>query len=210
MGDSIIPNKGPKYSTLSIAWWQWANSFGADLPFFNTGGPVDISAHQSGHVWFLAGQSAGAPVVRSGVVPTGTSLFFPLVNLLNDYPCPPAFAFEPPPGETLEHFLQRTASEFLDYYAGNPPNNLFAVIDGVPLTDLSAYKAISPMFTFTGDVELTWWDPCITGTPQDGVSAGYWLLLPPLTPGTHTLHFGSPGGNAGQDITWNLTVTPGK
>jgi hypothetical protein len=43
------------------------------------------------------------------------------------------------------------------------------------------------------------WDPCITGSVQYGVSVGYWLLLPPLTPGQHTLQFGAP--SAGQDIT---------
>ena len=68
----------------------------ADVPFLNTGGPVDISAHQSGHVWFLAGANNGLTEPRTGEVPTGTSLF-PLANLVNDYPCPPEFEFEPPP-----------------------------------------------------------------------------------------------------------------
>ena len=200
----VIPNKGPKYSTLSIAWWQWAISFGAELPFFNTGGPVDISAGQSGHVWFLAGANNGLNELRTGEVPSGTSLFFPLANLINDYPCPPEYNFEPLPGETLEHFLQRTGEEYLPAMTAG---GLFAEIDGVPLTDLSAYQATSSLFQFTADPALATFDPCITGTPQDGVAVGYWLLLPPLPPGTHTLHFGAPSW--GQDITYNLTVKPG-
>lgn len=200
----VIPNNGPKYGKLGARWWQWALSFpAADVPFDNTGGPVDISAGQSGHVWFLAGANKGLTTPRTGVVPAGTTLFFPLANLINDYPCPPEFGFEPDPGETLERFLQRTGNDFL-------PNltDLFAVIDGVSLTDLSAYRATSSLFKFTADPALSaTFDPCITGSLQDGVAVGYWLLLAPLTPGTHTLHFGAPSW--GQDITYVLTVTPG-
>jgi hypothetical protein len=198
----VIPNKGPQYGALGASWWQWAFSFGADVPYFNTGGPVDISAHQSGHVWFLAGANNGLTTPRTGVVPAGPSLFFPLANLINDYPCPPSFGFEPPPGETLEHFLQRTGNDALPYDL-----DLFASIDGVPLTGLSAYRATSSMFQFKADPALASYDPCITGTPQPGVAVGYWLLLTPLTPGTHTLHFGAPA--MGQDITYILKVKPG-
>jgi hypothetical protein len=104
----VIPNNGPLYGRLGAVWWQWALSFPlADIPFFNAGGAVDVIAHQSGNIWFLAGANFG-PAARSGEIPAGTSLFFPLANLINDYPCPPQFGFEPDPGETLEHFLQRT------------------------------------------------------------------------------------------------------
>jgi hypothetical protein len=160
-------------------------------------------------VWFLAGANYGLTEPRTGVVPTGTSLFFPLANLINDYPCPPEYNFEPDPGESLEDFLQRTGNEFLDYYFPDP-TQLFAEIDGVELTDLSTYRATSSLFKFTADPELaTFFDPCITGTLQDGVAVGYWLLLPPLTPGEHTLHFGYSSPPVLQDITYVLTVTPG-
>ena len=80
----VVPNHGPKYGRLSAEWWQWAFSFpAADVPFLNTGGSVDISAHQSGHVWFLAGANNGLTEPRTGEVPEGTSLFLPLVNLIN-------------------------------------------------------------------------------------------------------------------------------
>jgi hypothetical protein len=207
----VIPNHGPKYGNLGAKWWQWALSFPAgDVPFFNTGGSVDISAHQSGNVWFLAGANNG-PTTRTGVIPPGTSLFFPLANYLNDYPCPPDFGFEPNPGETLEHFLQRTGNDALDYYWPNV-GDLFAEIDGVPLTNLSSYRATSSLFRFTADPTLSSsFDACITGTEQDGVAIGYWLLLPPLPPGEHTLHFGIPSATpgVGQDVTYILTVTPG-
>jgi hypothetical protein len=86
--------------------------------------------------------------------------------------------------------------------------DLFAEVDGVKLRNLDAYLAISHLFTFTADPALAaTYDPCITGSPQPGVALGYWLLLTPLTPGMHTLHFGSEGW--GQDITYQITVAPG-
>ena len=82
--------------------------------------------------------------------------------------------------------------------------DLFAEIDGVPLTHLARYRVTSQLFRFKADPALTVFDPCITGTRQRGVAVGYWLLLEPLPPGPHTLHFGAP--DWGQDITYHLTV----
>lgn len=209
----VVPNEGQRYGQLGARWWQWAFSFpAAEVPFFNPGGSVDISAGQSGNVWFLAGQAftIGGPVTRTGEVPSGKYLFFPLVNLVNDYPCPDP-TFQPDPGESLKHFLQRTGNGYLDDYFAPDPSTLFAEIDGVSLDDLPDYRAMSNLFKFTADPILAdptreWYDPCITGTRQPGVSVGYWILLEPMAPGEHTLHFGVP--SAGQDITYKLTVTP--
>lgn len=198
----VIPNVGGLYGWLGMKWWQWAYSFpAASIPFFNTGGPVDLSAGQSGPVWFLAGANKGLGSPRTGVVPAGKLLFFPLANLINDYPCPPSFGFEPDPGEPLEDFLQRTADEFLPALT-----DLFASIDSRHIRNLANYRAMSDMFTFTADPAAASFDPCITGTPQNGVAAGYWLLLAPLRPGQHTLRFGAP--SQGQNVTYVLTVTP--
>jgi hypothetical protein len=198
----VIPNQGTKYANLAAEWWQWAFSFrAADIPFFNTGGPVDVSAGQAGPIWFLAGANSG-PATRTGVVPAGVSLFFPMANVVNDYPCPDP-GFQPDPGESLEHFLQRTGVPYLQFMT-----ELFAEVDGVPLRNLDGYVAISPIFSFAADPALaTTLDPCITGTTQPGVALGYWLLLTPLPPGPHTVRFGSVGW--GQDVTYHLTVHPG-
>ena len=135
-------------------------------------------------------------------MPTGTTLFFPIVNFINDYPCPEPPPFQPDPGESLEHFLQRTG----DGYLGTV-TDLFAEIDGKPLANLQSYRSISGIFTFTADPAAVSFDPCVTGTLQPGVAIGYWLLVAPLTPGSHTIHFGAPSW--GQNVTYNLTVKPG-
>jgi hypothetical protein len=204
----VIPN-GHQYEVLAAQWWQWALKFGTDLPFFNTGGAVDLSAGQSGNVWFLAGANYGLTEPRTGEIPTGTSLFFPVANLLNDYPCPPEFGFEPNPGETLEAFLQRTGNEFLDYYLPDP-SELSVTVDGVVLTGLPNYRVTSSLFQFQADPALgAFFDPCINGDVQDAVTVGYWLWLPPLPPGEHTIHF-EAGGLFGQDVTYVITVVPGR
>jgi hypothetical protein len=190
---------GHTYGEWGALWWQWAFSFpAADVPFFQASGPADCGAHQSGGVWFLAGSNVGT-VTRSCSVPEGTALFFPLANLVDDWPCPDP-NFGPAPGQTLEEFLTNDANQYLQYMTG-----LFATIDGVNLRNLGNYQATSRLFTFTADPALaSTFDPCIQGVPQSGVATGYWLLLPPLSRGQHTLHFGSSGW--GQDVTYNLSV----
>lgn len=199
----VIPDHGKKYAELSVDWWDWALSFpAADVPFFNTGGSVDASAHQSGHVWFLAGANLGA-TTRSATIPTGVQLFFPLANLNNDWPCPDP-TFKPAPGESMEHFLVRTGLPYLQFMT-----DLFAEVDGVKLRNLDDYLVISPLFTITADPALAAnFDPCITGQPQPAVTIGYYLLLAPLPPGDHVVRFGSVGW--GQDVTYYLNVNTGK
>lgn len=196
----IAPNRGPTYGNLNGDWWKWIFSIPAsESPLFESGA-VDISAHQSGNLWYLAGSWVG-PVVRSGTVPAGKRIFAPIVNYINDYPCPDP-AFQPAPGESMEAFLLRTGNDALGY-----PADIFLEIDGVPQQNLADYRAASHLFTFQADASwVGGGDPCITGEPQPAVAIGYSFLLEPLTPGEHTLHFGYlPWG---QDNTYHLTVTP--
>ena len=63
-------------------------------------------------------------------------------------------------------------------------------VDGVALQDLERYRAYSKMFNVVIDPSLIVMDPCSIGpTPQPAVSEGYWIMLAPLTPGNHLIHF---------------------
>jgi hypothetical protein len=65
----VVPNQGHIYGNLGPEWWQWAFSFpAADVPILNTGGHADISAGQSGHVWFLAGRNSGDAATPPGAM----------------------------------------------------------------------------------------------------------------------------------------------
>jgi hypothetical protein len=199
---------GSSYGEWSARWWRWAYSFPlAEFPSLQTE-EVDCSLGQSGSVWFLAGTTGGDPVPRSCTIPTGTALFFPIINYLNDYPCPDP-SFRPAPGQTLEEFLAEGAAAIIDAVT-----ELEGVVDGHRLNDPFSYRATSPLFTFTADPSLVDLDPCVTGTPQVGISDGYWLMLNPLPPGQHTISFRGKidvgGGSTFEvQVTYNITVVPG-
>jgi len=196
---------GLSYAEWGAQWWRWAYSFPlAQFPPLQSG-ELDCGLGQSGSVWFLAGTTGQGPVTRSCTIPTGKALFFPIITYLNDYPCPDP-NFQPPPGQTLEEFLTEGAQAVI-----NLVTQLEVIVDGRSLTDLFSYRATSRLFTFTADPSLVAFDSCVTGTPQFGVTDGYWILLNPLPPGPHTIFilglidFG--GGNTFEvQVTYNLTI----
>jgi hypothetical protein len=194
---------GKTYGEWGGAWWKWT----FELPYEQNPilDPDGRFGHlgQTGDVWFLAG-TFGAKTNRSLVIPHGKSLFFPLINAANDYPCPSP-DYQPAAGQTLEAFLQQLNA---DAVAGT--TNLFVEVDGVAYTNLFAYRGISPLFNFTAHISLKRpdYDPCITGSEQQMASDGYWFMLKPLTAGTHTVRFGGGHLNFGVDVTYQLTVLP--
>jgi hypothetical protein len=218
---------GMSYEQWTAKWWQWALSAPANMsPVLDKTG-VDCAINQSGLVWFLAGTS-GFDVTRNCVIPAGKMIFIPVLNLLNDYPCPDP-SFKPGPGQSLEQFLtvgyrpNPGARQFLDH-----TTQLDVKLDGVAVQGLvlpplsSTYRATSPMFSFTAD--KSWvgqgFDPCITGSAQPAVSDGYWIMLAPLSPGNHTLRFRgdqvfhepqafhqqAPPGRFSLDVIYNITI----
>jgi hypothetical protein len=198
---------GLSYAEWGVQWWRWAYSFPlAEFPPSQSG-ELDCDLGQSGSVWFLAGTVGQGPVMRSCTIPAGKPLFFPIVSYLNDYPCPDP-NFQPPPGQTLEQFLTEGAQAVI-----NLVTQLEVVVDGQALNDLFSYRATSRLFTFTADPSLVAFDSCVTGTPQVGVTDGYWILMNPLPPGAHTVFFRAVidfgGGNTFEvQVTYNLTIAP--
>jgi hypothetical protein len=194
---------GLTYADWRVRWWQWADSIAAaDNPILDQTGD-DCGQSQSGSVWFLAG-TAGGSVVRSCTVPVGKAILFPIITINNDFPCPDP-NFRPAPGQSLEDFLTEGAQAVIDLV-----DDLAVEVDGVPLQNLSAHRATSVLFTFTGDPSLIpVFDPCITGTPQAGVSDGYWIMLAPLSRGEHTVRFRAGISSFGfqTEATYHLTIS---
>lgn len=134
---------------------------------------------QNGNVWFIAASFGMTPTCS---VPEGKAIFFPLFGSVNDFPCPDP-DFKPGPGQSLEDFLTEGIQAHVDQVT-----QVELIIDGVPAPNLLDHRVTSHLFTFTGDTSLTaGFDPCITGEPQQAVSDGYWVMVLPLSPGTHTL-----------------------
>jgi hypothetical protein len=193
---------GMSYEEWSAKWWQWALSMPNDQnPFFDEGGNCDNGANgQLGPVWFLTGViNTSGTAVRNCTVPAGKALFFPIINV-------ECSTLEPPPyyGGNEQELIACVHAD--DFAFGE----VFAEIDGKAVKRLDRYLVQSPMFNITVPrdnvlgVDVTE-DP---GGFGQSVSNGYYLMLPPLRPGKHIVHFGGTytGFDFSLDITYNLTV----
>ena len=191
------PN-GRSYGEWSAAWWQWVLSIPTTVnPLLDATG-ADCAQGQSGHVWFLAGVlNVSGDATRSCTIPSGTALFFPVINV-------ECSTLEPPPFSGSNETELRSCAHAFSF------TNLQASIDGVPLTNLASYEIDSPLFTFTLPADNVLG---IAPAPTSGMSVGngVYLLLAPLPIGEHTLIFGGeyPDFNGFTlEITYHLTVVP--
>jgi hypothetical protein len=231
-GAKLVPNdpSPARYPELSAKWWQWQFSFKNDDNPSTATGEVDCLAGQTGNVYFLSGffsliDPLHFSAERSCTIPVGKALFFPILNL-------ECSSLEPDPffGETKED--RKACVEGLlgteSVIKVGIQMNSEDPIDFNQLIDLSPnreqYQVISPDFQFRVPAEDNILG--ISGTPATGAyfhgrstSDGYWLFLPPLPEGNHTIRifgeFGldSPLGSVDSppgfqtDVTYHLTIT---
>ena len=186
-----------------MAWWRWELSIPASVnPSLDATGANCVEG-QSGKVWFLASTFGSGSVHRACTVPAGKALLVNLSSLLNDYPCPDP-NFQPAPGQSLEEFLTIGARQVEDGVI-----SLTLSVDGEAVADPFAYRVGTPLFTFTGHPSLTAViDGCITGTPQPAVADGFFVMVKPLRPGSHTVAFSGASANVQSQVTYHLTVLP--
>jgi hypothetical protein len=234
----IIPPQGhphgATYGEWSARWWQWAyqtpvhGSRGEVTPFLAGNGTpqspasVDCSYGQSGHVWFLGGTyqptfPGGTAVSffanRSCTIPSGTTLFLPIinsewdnVNVVGELP----FTMD-------EAQLRAKAAADIDSI-----QSMSATVDGRPVAGVSGpdtpYRVQSPLFSYTlplDNLPTAAFGSQFAGTtpPPGAVADGVFLMIAPLSVGTHVLHWEGtalpPSGlSFAQDITYHITVTP--
>lgn len=209
---------GKTYGQWSEAWWQWAFSLPmGHHPLFET---ADASAGQSGPVWFLGGNFTGTPVNRSILVPAGTALFFPILNSEQDNTdCNGNGRISDGLSEAA---LRENIKNLID--AGH---DLSCTLDGGAVAGLgsatNAYRVASPTpggfsYTLPGIDNLPsnwgytcWGDPSgapvtVEASVYHPVADGVYLLLPPLSVGSHTIHIGATAGTSLQDVTYHITV----
>jgi hypothetical protein len=208
---------GP-YAEWSAQWWQWMYAIPAPVnPIIDTTG-INCAQGQEGPVWFLAGTFGGA-ATRICTIPTGVSLFFPIANIIfgagvgdcetpgiNPNSCEDSKV--PSPTSARDANVKSVAAlGAAAAEAEDNPVGLEADLDDVPFTNLLDYRAKSPVFSVTAPANnvlnfvFGFHDPA--GTYQPDVSDGYWLMLKPLSPGYHKLHF-KAGDFA--EVTYHLTV----
>lgn len=177
--------EGLGYAELSARWWRWTDRFpGGMEPYRDPDGRWCALA-QSGPVWFLAGTDGSANLKRRCSVPIGKHVFLPIINLYQRtrYRIPAA----------------RRAAECRSLLDGLALSNdalrsAVVLIDGVRVADPKRYRVRTERcFDAFGDED---------GDGDAAVIAasdGYWLLLPPLKPGRHSLVVGANYGRGAAD-----------
>jgi len=205
--------RGKTYGEWHVLWWQWADSMtNAVSPVTQKGGQVDTS-NQSGNVWFLAGYfgdwfNPQDPVkfTRSITVPSGTALFFPILNG-ELTPAEYAVYLEDAGDDPLSQW------EYLEsWFDESLVDVMEAKIDGKLVQNLGAYRALSPasytVYFPPGDNHMMDYYPD-GGEVEPVFSDGWCLLVEPLSVGKHEISFkASFGENLGMDITYHITVVP--
>jgi hypothetical protein len=196
---------------LTAQWWQWALSIPTAVNPMLVGGKgatsEDCVVGQRGSVWFLAGTFSGGTVVRNCPVPEGTTLFFPVANSVN---------FNTPnvcgqgPADLTVSSMRALSASFV-----NGLVNLEVAVDDRPAAII---RVQSEVFAVALPVDNVFNAPCVAanlgtvpaGIYSPGVDDGYYVLLNPLRPGSHTLHFHAENPSQGftLDVTYNLTVVP--
>ena len=151
-------------------------------------------------MWFLAGEwnGEGKPVTRFSNIPRGKYILFSIANAI--------WINSPPNGDdpnNTEADYRRFAND------GLPPSiggQLKATLDGKPIIfnpNTPIIRSQSPVFRALFPPDNVFGVPANTLTGYPIVSDGFWVMLPPLSPGKHTLIFKA---SQSQNVTYNLTV----
>lgn len=191
----------------SAAWWQSVYSVQGEVaahPFLDETGAACAAAQPSADVWFLHGSGNTGPIVRTCTVPPGRALFFPLLT----------GSFDNAGATTIlsPAELMTAASEF---YAGEVA--LVCEVDGCAVPNLDTYFIPPVEFTYVVPPPpnlYTAFGGAFEGPVDPSYSIGWWIMLPPLPAGAHTIHLGGTRfGVAGDpaddfivDVTYRLTI----
>ncbi len=188
---------GLTFGEWTSKWWQWFVSIPNDANHPLNDAKGCPATNQEGPVWFLAGSITGY-AERTCTIPQGKAILQPILVA----EC-----------STAEQSSLKTESELRACAVSSASHfrNMEVTIDGVHLTDMQKYSAVSPL------VNVTYPDnPIMAATPgtSPAVVAGNWVFLGPLPEGTHEIHrqgesvdfTGSATQNFAQDITYHITV----
>lgn len=200
---SNAKHRGLTYGEWAAKWWQAAFA----EPVVNGDHPIISGGAFGGDdgVVFLAAV-VGPPTTVNVTIPSGTWLFLPVVNA-------ECSVVEPEPfhGDNEEE-LRECANGHIDNAAG-----LVATIDGTAVKNLAEdFRVESPLFEFgplpENNLLAFFGVNAPAGTTSDAVDAGVYLLIPPLSVGTHEIHVAGTVAQLGLsvDTTFLITVVPGK
>jgi hypothetical protein len=180
---------GLTYAGWLAKWWQWSLAFPVSSdPEYGT---ADLSAGQSGDVWFLPSPLGGGTATRTGTVPEGTALFVPVLTFEADNTGCPTYT-----DLTVAQLTAELAGGWSTVTATS------CTIDGVAVAGLddptnSVYLVTTRPFSYT----VAAYDNVLANYPgfvgetciPDGttvnptVAEGMCVMIRPLSVGTHTI-----------------------
>jgi len=188
---------GLTFAQWSEKWWRWFVSIPQpENPGNDNTGKYCAIGQNDPNVWFLTGAGSGT-FVRSCTIPAGKVIVF--------QPAGTECSYAENPSLKTESELRTCA------ISGDQVSSIHVTIDGRNLQNLQNYIVQTPLF------DLTFPENNIFGVAaglSQAVSHAYLIILQPLSPGNHDIHFdqvtlGSPEtgtGNYGYDITYHLTI----
>lgn len=179
---------GKTYEEWSARWWQWAFSLTAPNPFTDPSG-ASCGAGQRGPVWFLGGQF-NADTSPTCSVPEGKAVLLPIVN-----------------GECSSLEGNGTSASVLKACAiaqmdAVDTSTLTATVDGQSV-DAKKFRFLSKAYTITAVDGNAFGVPPGTGL---SVADGYYVMLPPLKEGRHTVDVHADLPAFGAFITTHYTL----
>jgi hypothetical protein len=174
----------------SADWWKWALGFSNDNPnpFTDTTGAL-AGLNQDGHVFFMPGIAGPGSFSRTMTVPAGKPLLVPLV--VTELSTLEGAGSTP----TQVRSADKSFADLID--------SLHATIDRMPVPDLFSHREVSPTFHFDAASNNPIGDPA--GDSGIAEADGYWLMLPPMSPGTHVINAGGAVSSLG--ASFDLTTT---
>ncbi|HEV7671376.1 MAG TPA: hypothetical protein VGS22_22895 [Thermoanaerobaculia bacterium] len=180
---------GKSYNVLAGEWTNWLVTEPiATNPAFDPDGRF-CGLNQHGKVWFLASTFDGV-ANRRCEVPAGKAIFLSLGGVFVSFA--PEFPAADDPCSQLATDAEKVRCDVNNDVPAAPTTSLEAALDGEPIGDLFAFRAMSPPGGYTLRIP----DPSFltdlglpAGDRSPAVADGYFLFLKPLERGRHTLTF---------------------
>jgi len=194
---------GMTYGDWLAAFFQYEFSFPVDnSPVFDNTGALCNLGQSGGPVFFLNSSVVpGVPITRTCTIPYGKALYIPNVGAeCSNLEGAPFHGGNGPE-------LRACVGTFTD---GIDRKSMKITVDHKKINNLQAYRAQTPVYNFIMPP-----DNNILGLP--GVTSGfsvadlYAVMLRPLPPGFHVIHFeggwnSGPGAGMWFSVTYYLTV----
>jgi hypothetical protein len=202
---------GKTYGEWAVDWAQWsqAGPVGKNA-MTDTDGRYCDQNQPKRDVWFLAGTLQGtgpATVNRACTIPKDRALFYPLLSG-GWIDCPPPSTDKDVPDAEVQKIVAGSVDLACD---------LRSTLDDVAISSLQVLTVRAQSRKFTSflpndPVQISICpSPLVGGKSGRQFVEGYWVMLPPLSPGKHklTLHGAQCFGNDvifETGVTYDLTV----